>query len=179
MRFVLPIFFLLVCLAAPARAQSGAVGASYTFLSLTYPDQIPNGFGGWATWRFIDLTANLFPEDHPIVGRQVQLLGGVRGGFRGERVGAYLRLRPGLVHFTERFYAPDTVCILIFPPPESCLIEGTNAAVDVGGTAEITPPGRLVIRVDVGDTLIRFGREGRDAVWKHNLQLAAGAGVRF
>jgi hypothetical protein len=38
---------------------------------------------------------------------------------RGRRFGAFARVRPGMVHFSRRFFAPDTVCILIFPTPES------------------------------------------------------------
>ena len=183
---------LLVVLAAlllpsPVLAQNTSAGASYTLLSLTYPDQIPNGFGGWLTWDLsptpstigFDIGLNFFPEDHPIVGRQTELLAGIRGGARSDRFGVFGRARPGLIHFSQRFFAPDVVCILIFPPPQSCLIKSTNAAVDLGGTVEIYPTRRSVLRIDVGDTLIRFARPQRDAAWKHNLQIATGAGVRF
>jgi hypothetical protein len=148
---------------------------------------MPNGFGGWFAWDLastgptvgLDVGVNFFPEDHPIIGRQTQLLAGVRSGIRTDRFGAFGRVRPGLVHFSERFFAPDTVCILIFPPPESCLVDATNLAIDLGGTLEVYPTPRSVVRVDVGDTLIRFARTRQDAVWKHNLQVAAGAGLRF
>ncbi len=178
--------FIYLC--SPAlHAQNASAGASYTLLSLTYPDQIPNGIGGWVTWDVADsgptvgadVGINVFPENHPIIGRQTQALAGVRGGIRVGRVGTFARMRPGLVHFSERFFAPDVVCILIFPPPESCLIEATNAALDLGGTIEVYPTARSVVRIDVGDTLIRFARGQQDAIWKHNFQLSAGAGVRF
>jgi hypothetical protein len=181
---VLVLSFLL----SPAlHAQEASLGASYTLLSLTYPDQIPNGVGGWFTFDAsehgptigADVAVNVFPEDHPLIGRQAQVLGGVRAGIRGDRAGAFVRLRPGLVHFSERFFAPDTVCILIFPPPDACLIRSTNLAVDLGGTFEWYPTRRAVLRFDFGDTLIRFSRVEQDDVWKHNLQVGAGAGVRF
>jgi hypothetical protein len=181
------VLALPLLLSPVLHAQTASAGASYTLLSLTYPDQIPNGFGGWFTWDLAaagvtigaDVGVNVFPEDHPIIGRQTQVLGGVRSGIRTDRIGAFARVRPGLLHFSERFFAPEIVCILIFPPPESCLIEATNLAVDFGGTVELYPTGRSVVRVDLGDTLIRFSRSRQDAVWKHNFQFAAGAGLRF
>jgi hypothetical protein len=179
MRFVLVVLGLACLLAAPVRAQDTALGASYTVLSLTYPDQIPNGFGGWLTWRFIDAGVNLFPEDQPIIGRQTQLFAGARAGFRVGGFGAYARFRPGLVHFGERFLAPDIGCVAIFPTPEACLIEATNVALDLGGTVEFLPTSRTVVRIDAGDTLIRFNRTELDPAWRHNFQFSAGAGVRF
>jgi hypothetical protein len=174
------VAIVLACLpAAPLRAQSTAIGASYSLLSLTYPDQIPNGFGGWVTWRFVDVAAHLFPEDHPIIGRQTQLLAGGRAGLQRGGFGAYARVRPGLIHFSERFLAPDIGCVAVFPTPEACLIDRTNFALDFGGTVELLPTPRTVVRVDVGDTLIRFNRTELDPVWRHNFQLSAGAGVRF
>ena len=188
MRRLLPVLAFLILLSPALNAQRASVGASYTLLSLTYPDQIPSGFGGWLAWDFgnaagvvvgLDVGANLFPEDHPLIGRQTQLLAGIRGGVRTSRVGAFGRLRPGLVHFSERFFAPDIACVLIFPPPESCLIDATNPALDVGGTLEVYPAPRAVVRIDAGDTLIRFRRGALDPAWKHNLQFSAGAGLRF
>ena len=179
MRLSVFVLVLLSLFAAPVRAQEMTVGASYTLLSLTYPDQIPNGFGGWLTWRFVDLGVNFFPEDHPIIGRQTQLVAGVRGGVRTDRFGAFARVRPGMIHFSERFFAPDIVCVAIFPPPESCLIDSTNFTVDLGGTVELYPSPRTVVRVDVGDSVVRFARTGQDAAWRHNFQLAAGGGFRF
>ncbi len=186
-RHSLLVLAVFVLLSPTLRAQNVSAGASYTLLSLTYPDQIPQGFGGWLTWDFIargpslglDLGVNFFPENHPIIGRQTQVMGGLRGGIRADRVGAFGRVRPGFLNFSERFGAPDTVCIQIFPIPESCLIKSSNFALDLGGTLEFYPGSRTTIRVDIGDTRLRFGRTGQDAVWKDNLQFAAGAGVRF
>jgi hypothetical protein len=179
MRFAAGVFVLVSSLTTPVYAQDAAVGASYTVLSLTYPDQIPNGFGGWFTWRFVDVALNVFAEDHPIIGRQTQLLAGARGGLRLGGFGAYARIRPGLIHFSRRFLAPDLGCVAIFPTPEACLIEATNFALDLGGTLEFSPSPRSVIRVDAGDTVIRFNQTGLDPAWRHNFQLSGGAGIRF
>jgi hypothetical protein len=179
MRVCVVICGLVLLQAVPARAQDATVGASYTLLSLTYPDQIPNGFGGWLTWRFVDLGGNVFPEDHPIIGRQTQVFAGARAGVRLGGVGAYARVRPGVIHFSRRFLAPDIGCVAVFPPPEACLIDATNIAVDLGGTVEFSPTPGTVVRIDVGDTLIRFARAGLDPAWRHNLLVSAGGGLRF
>lgn len=191
MRIVVSILAFVLLLPAAGHAQELQAGVSYTLLSLSYPDQIPNGFGGWVSWDLVDASAdpsltvgldaalNVFPEDHPIIGRQVQLVGGVRGGLRTNRLRALGRIRPGVVTFSERFIAPDTVCIAIVPTPEECLVDERNFAVDAGVTLEWLTSERLVLRFDLGDTLIRFNREARDASWTNNLQFAAGAGWRF
>jgi hypothetical protein len=191
MRIAVSVLACFLLLPPAGYAQELQAGASYTLLSLSYPDQIPQGFGGWVSWDRVDASAdpsltvgldaalNVFPNDHPIIGRQVQLVAGVRGGLRTDRLRALGRIRPGVVSFSERFIAPDTVCIAIFPPPEECLVEEENFAVDVGLTFEWLASPRIVLRVDLGDTLIRFSREATDASWTNNLQFAAGAGWRF
>ncbi len=179
MRLWLVLLMLVSLTAAPVRAQDTTVGASYTLLSLSYPDQIRHGFGGWLTWRFVDVAVNVFPEDHPVIGRQTQLLAGVRGGLRTDRFGAFARVRPGLVHFSETFFAPEIACIAIFPTPETCLIDPTNVALGLGGTLEVYPTAGSLVRVDFGDTLIRFARSQQDPVWRHNFQFSAGGGFRF
>jgi hypothetical protein len=179
MRGPIVVLVLVSLLPVPLRAQETTLGVSYTLLSLTYPDQIPNGFGGWLTWRFIDVGINLFPEDHPLIGRQTQVLAGARGGVRVGALAVFGRLRPGFIHFGRRFLAPELGCVAVFPTPEACLIDGTNLAADVGGTVEFSPSPRAVIRVDAGDTVIRFNRTELDAVWRHNFQFSAGVGMRF
>lgn len=179
MRRSLLVLTFLIALSPALHAQDRSAGASYTFLFLTYPDQIPHGFGGWLTWKFVDVGVNLFPDDHPIIGRQTQVQAGVRGGVRNRVVGVFGRARPGIIHFSERFFQPEIGCILIFPPLESCLIDATNLTLDLGGTIELYPSARSIIRIDIGDTLLRFARGQLDAVWKHNLQVAGGGGVRF
>jgi len=186
-RLLLAVF--LSALSAPLlHAQHATAGGSYAVVSLEYPDQIPNGFGGWYTWDLaanagptvgVDLGLNFFPEDHPIIGRQTQLFAGARGGLRYERLGIFGRLRPGIMHFSRQFLAPDTACVAIFPPPDDCLTRNANLTFDLGGTLEVYALDRFVVRADLGQTLIRFRRVGRDAVVQRNLQFTAGAGLRF
>lgn len=187
-RRLLPILVVLFSCASLAHAQESSAGVSYTVLALDYPDETPGGFGVWFTRDLtsrpgptigLDLGLNFFPEDDPIIGRQTQVFGGIRGGLRYQWFGVYGRLRPGVMRFSRQFFAPDTVCVLIFPPPDSCLTRENNLAFDLGGTLELYPIDRAIVRVDLGDTAIRFRRVERDSAWRRNLQFSAGAGIRF
>jgi hypothetical protein len=88
-------------------------------------------------------------------------------------------VRPGLIRFAERFVAPETVCIAIFPTPEACLAQAANLAVDYGVTLEGSPSSRTVVRFDIGDAVTRYRRGDDSSSWKHGLQIAAGVGWRF
>lgn len=181
MRLVVLLLTALL-VSAPAGAQL-QIGGHFTMLNLEYPDQVRSGLGAFAVyspreWLGVDIGTSVF-FDEPTGGAAWQLLAGPRAGVAVDRVGVFGRVRPGFVRFTRRFFAPDTVCILIFPPPETCLIDRTNLALDLGATAEVAATERLVLRFDVGDTLIRYPRARQDASWKHGFQLTAGAAWRF
>lgn len=174
-------FFLLAFSASTAAAQT-QLGAHYSALALEYPDQTRSGVGAFfvyspRTGSGVDLSATWSPEEN-VGGNAWQVLAGPRVGGRLAGVGVFGRVRPGFIHFSERFYAPEVVCIAIFPPPESCLASATNFVLDLGGTVEVDLSPRLLLRFDLGDTLIRY--EGLDgASWKHGLQFAAGVGWRY
>jgi hypothetical protein len=127
----------------------------------------------------LDTEFSLFPSDDAVGGRTLQMLAGARTSVRRERFAIVGRVRPGLIHFSERFFAPGIVCIAIFPPPEACLAKQTNFALDIGGAVELFPTARTVLRVGFGGVLIRFARDGLNPEWTRNRQFSAGAGWRF
>lgn len=171
-------------LTAQQTSDRVSVGLHYSTLALSYPNQTRSGLGGWFAHEVfdhvgVDAAFSIFPADDTRTRRLVQLLAGGRAGLGGDRLEAFGRIRPGLTRFSQRFFAPDIACILIFPPPDACLIRSVNFTIDIGGTVQLFPTRRAVIRVDAGDSLIRFGRGQLVPVWKHNLQLVTGVGVRF
>jgi hypothetical protein len=183
-------FFLRLALAtacavtatSDATAQTQA-GPHYSVLSLDYPDQTRHGLGAFVVysprpWLGIDVSTTLFAGDG-IGGHAWQLLAGPRAGVTRGRVGIFAHVRPGLIRFSDRFLAPGVVCIAIFPPPEGCLARQTNAAVSVGGTVDVAVAPRALVRIDVGDSLTRYGRATDGARWTHALQVAAGGAWRF
>jgi hypothetical protein len=133
---------------------------------------------------------------------------GVKAGKRFRKVGLFLKLRPGFVRFTRVSQLTGIRLITVIHPSTNREVQVENAefrlgkatyfSTDVGGVVEFYPSRRIVTRLDVGDTIIRYGiyREPlgavcvlsapcptrvfeRPAETRHNLQFSAGIGIRF
>ena len=184
MRIVVVAFALVVLAHLPAHAQSSTQGGVlYSALAQEYPDQTRSGFGGFVVyspkpWVGLDVSTSIFLSED-VGGYAWQLLAGPRVGTLWNDLALFGRVRPGLVRFSERFFKPNIACILIFPPPEACLAPHTNFALDLGGTVELPLNESTALRLDLGDTLIRYDRDDLGAEWMHNLQFAAGLAWRF
>ena len=176
------VSIIALAVASTAEAQFQA-GAHYSALAMEYPDQTRSGVGAFAVyspreWIGIDVgTSVLF--DKEVGGTAWQLLAGPRVGTQVRGLSVYGRVRPGVVRFSERFFSPNVVCVLIYPPPESCLAPAANFALDVGGTVETGISPAAFLRFDLGDTLVRYRRGDDGTAWKHGLQFNAGVGWKF
>jgi hypothetical protein len=133
---------------------------------------------------------------------------GVKAGKRFRRVGLFLKARPGFVRFTRvselaslrltTFFHPTLDRNVLLENAEFRTGKATYFSADVGGVVEFYPSRRIVTRLDVGDTIIRYGiyREALDTACtlsfpcrtlvferpretRHNLQFSAGIGFRF
>jgi hypothetical protein len=133
---------------------------------------------------------------------------GVKAGKRFKKCGVFMKIRPGFVGFTEAsqftgfrlktFFDPSHGTMVQLENPEFRIGKATYPSADVGGVVEFYPSRRIVTRLDVGDTIIRYGiyREPlgavcalccpcptqlyeRPAETRHNLQFSAGIGIRF
>jgi hypothetical protein len=190
-RFVF-VAVLTLAFTAAGNAQT-QIGGHYSALALEYPEQTRSGIGAFFVyspreWIGLDVGTTFFVSED-VGGSVWQLLAGPRVGGHVAGLAIFGRVRPGLIRFSERFYAPEVVCIAIFPPPESCLAGATNFAVDLGGTIEVPLSSSTVLRLDLSDTLTRYrsnprpqsdsGEDGYDRSWKHGLQFVAGAGWKF
>ena len=140
------------------------------------------GVEGEATWYPGDL-----PDGTAISRGRVEALFGVTAGPTLGRIRPFARVRPGVVRFQP---APDPIaCILIFPPPLGCVLASgrTMFAFDVGGGIEVLPTDRTLVRVDVGDRLVRYpgpsftsDRSVRtEGFFGHDLRISVGGGLRF
>ncbi len=191
----------------PALAQSGEVpkvevGAHFSLIRLfeetpIFPpadgpvtgyrrDYKTNvGFGGRAGYNLtkqiaLESEINYFPQDYNRVTiNAVEGLFGVKAGWRGKKVGAFGKARPGFFHYEEPIVCITTPC----NNPTF-----TNFALDLGGVLEFYPSRSLVTRFDLGDTMIRQQRitgsfgpvlPAAKDVFHHNLQFSAGVGFRF
>jgi len=152
------------------------------------------GLGGRFTYNFneqlaLDSELNFFPENHLLneeFAQKMQGFVGIKAGIRKKRVGVFAKARPGVMWFGE------------FPSRGSCstgptftvcnVAHETDFAMDVGGVVEFYPAGRLVIRADAGDTIIRYKSRlvatfpttiSVPAETKNNFQISLGFGWRF
>ena len=156
-------------------------------------DDTDTGVGGRFSWHpnallGADAEMTVYPASFPNANgfsrSRIEGLFGATVGPRLAGVRPFARVRPGFVTFRGQ----AVVCILIFPPPLSCELAAgrTVLALDVGGGAELFPTSRAVVRVDVGDRILKYpgpsfrgGRATQDSFYSHDFRLAAGVGVRF
>ena len=124
------------------------------------------GFGGRFGYNVnrhlaIEAEMNFFPRDRSFeLGRKLEGLFGVKAGKRFGKVGVFGKGRPGFLRLSAGdFVAKPVICILPFPAPVGCSdpVAKTQFAFDVGGVIEYYPTKRVIIRFDVGDTIVRFG----------------------
>ncbi|HMI51577.1 MAG TPA: outer membrane beta-barrel protein [Candidatus Saccharimonadales bacterium] len=119
------------------------------------------GFGGRVTYDLlphISLEAALtfFPRSDPDSsafdgGRSEQLLIGVKAGVRREKLGYFVRVRPGFESFSQAVHSVTA------NPLETHTGSSTHGAIDFGGGVEVYTTKRTVLRFDAGDTLLFLG----------------------
>jgi Outer membrane protein beta-barrel domain len=107
---------------------------------------------------------------------------GVKSGLRFDRFGVFGKVRPGFINTKydvrpiciQVTCLPTGVCTQIFPPVcDPINIAETRLSLDVGGVLEFYPSKRVIVRFDLGDTVVNH------SFATHNLQLGAGVGFRF
>ena len=121
-------------------------------------------------------------------GSKTQILGGLKYGVRGSRLGIFAKARAGSIRFGAY---PRIVGLATDPPasttPNDVLIVSAEAPqvffnADVGGVLEYYPSKKTIIRIDAGDTIIRYNPKARDinpTFIRHDLQISVGFGFRF
>lgn len=181
------------------EAQSGerkfVVCPLYTTINLQAFDSKESGVGMRLSYQVNDYLAveaegNIFEfsiGDHPTDDKlAAQGLLGIKAGLRNRRVGVFAKLRPGVVNFPE-LRVRRSFCFL----GQSCERSARSAnrlALDAGAVVELYPTRNIIVRMDVGDTMIRFRDDFivefpapvriKDG-FSHNLQLAGSIGFRF
>jgi len=120
------------------------------------------GLGGRVTYDLIphisvEAALTFFPhsEDSKTPfdgGRSEQFLVGVKAGVRREKLGYFVRVRPGFQSFSQ---AIESITI---NPTNIHTKSSTHGALDLGGGVEVYTSRRTVLRFDAGDTLIFLGK---------------------
>jgi hypothetical protein len=162
-----------------------------------------NFFPGRPLKEFGGFTPGGVPAGHIYQGQF-----GVKAGKRFKKVGLFIKVRPGFVGFTQASHFTGFRAFTFIHPifgeehleeAEFRIGKATYPSADLGGVVEFYPSRRIVTRLDVGDTIIRYGtyREPlgyvcpgiaficparlfeRPPETRHNLQFSAGVGIRF
>jgi outer membrane protein with beta-barrel domain len=199
----IPGLMMVVCLAAAnAAAQTTPsrfeVGGHLSTLRIGEGGNTNAGIGGsvgydFSRWLAAEAEMSLFPRDRidvemglaPITTtrwsrRRLEGFFGPKVGVRGDRFGAFAKVRPGFVTLTDTGVgcAGDLCPLILLPRPDY----RTEFAVDLGGIFEFYPTPRTIARFDLGTTAIRHRSQGvppcRDCTTK-NLSTSVGMGFRF
>jgi hypothetical protein len=210
------IILLLACGQHDARAQSDElqkfeVGAQFSSLSINKGGETRTeaGFGGRFTYNVtenfaLEAEGNFFPRNDRLFafrtgGRAVEGLFGVKMGKRYKRFGIFAKARPGFISFSRGLteFTPTGLTNDPFAAFDVRIKRLTHFAADIGGVLEFYPTRRVFTRIDVGDTIIRYGQTtvttfagtpGGPFVpfpltipgdTTHNFQFSAGVGFRF
>jgi Outer membrane protein beta-barrel domain len=166
-----------------------------TYRTSTF-DSSSCGFGGRFGYNLnryfsIEAEGNFFPDTARYdlrKTRKAQLFTGAKAGIRTEEFGIFAKAKPGIMYFSG-FPLHDS-CSGFFLGPISCNLEKqTNFALDLGVVAEYYTSDRVILRLDMGDTIIHFKNIGptpyiggsvfTPASTTHNLQVSFGVSVRF
>lgn len=112
-----------------------------------------------------------------------QFLFGIKVGARSDHFGIFAKLRPGYV----RSLLKDDTTGNTNPTLNTMFRTTSGLALDVGGVFEFYPSRHTMLRLDAGDTIIRYetkpqnttGTSTTTKFTNHNLQVSAGFGLRF
>ena len=121
------------------------------------------GVGVRATFninRYVGLETewNSLPQKSEYAGRKSQWLYGMKLGIRKAGYGIFAKARPGFMYFSEDYCDgfPD------INGSYRCLGSlSRNPALDLGAVLELYGKGPGVIRIDIGDTAVRFNNVNR------------------
>ena len=182
------VTILLICsignisiLAQQSELRKSEVGGFVTTLNLhSSVYEKPAGIGGRFTYNInenvaIDAEFAHFPANPSGNFGESQAVVGIKAGIRKEKFGVFAKARPGMINFGGEYFK------------QRYTGDRKNLMVDVGGVFEYYPSSRVILRVDVGDSLISYGNDTLLSVYgvpekhktTHNLQTTFGIGFRF
>jgi hypothetical protein len=196
-RFFFTVAALLLLAPSGARAQTEEykyeVGAVFTAVGAENLDGASKGLGARFGYNLnenfaLDAETAFFPRRHlgnDQGGQNVQGFVGIKAGARSKYVGLFAKVRPGVMFIGTSTSGFDCDTRDDF---RVCRPERNHLALDAGIVAEVYPSSRTIIRVDLGDTIVRFKSAGRNVFngaetsstnVSHNFQASVGFGYRF
>jgi len=180
-----------------AKAQSFDLSANFVGSQWSEFNGVDYGFGGRFAWKPVPVIGvetewNWYPTEYPgegitFTGDRIEGLVAVTAGPRLGRVRPFVRAGAGFLKSTG---APQPfACILIFPPPLSCLLaEGqTMPSFEIGGGVEVSTSGSTFLRFDAVDRILKYpgptfgpaDEISEDGFFGHAFKFTLGGGWRF
>ncbi len=167
---------------AQSKEKTPKVEVGVHFISLYLHDfgEGPGGAGLRFTYNIndqvsLEAEANHFPENPSGNFGESLALVGLKVGKRNDTFGVFGKVKPGVIRFDGDFFS-------------HLLDKHTFLAVNVSGALEYYPTRHIVLRFELGDTIIayqgaRYNSVSSPGIVKlgtsHNLQTTIGLGVRF
>ena len=118
------------------------------------------GIGGRFVYRalpFLDLESDItvLPGNSATAGNHLQGLFGAKAGLRTHKIGLFVKARPGFMHFSkDPFGVSKTGTGADFFSRERA--SSTEPNLDVGGVVEYYTVRGVILRFDLGDSIIRY-----------------------
>lgn len=150
------------------------------------------GFGGRLVYRalpFLDLEGevNVLPGNPATSGNHVQGFFGVKAGKRWKKGGVFVKARPGFIHFRRDPFGVSKPADNFFSRERAT---STEPDIDIGGVVEYYTARGLILRFDLGKSVIHYARRTvstspalpsfeAGGFTTHNWQGSFGIGIRF
>lgn len=190
---------LLLLAPATSRAQSQTdehkfeAGVVFTAVGAENLGESSKGLGARFAYNFndhfaLDAEGSLFPRTslgNNQTAQNTQAFVGIKAGARSRYAGVFAKVRPGVMRIGNSVSGFDCSSRGSF---EVCRPERGHLALDAGLVAEFYPSPRTIVRLDLGDTIVRFRTAGRNffngtdvssTSVTHNFQAGIGFGYRF
>lgn len=151
---------LLCCFSATAQSIYARNEVGVTIPYSFNADYYERSLGGVGGRHIFALNQNLASDSEfafypkfvfPVAnagGRQFTVFSGLKGGISRNRYGVFVKMRPGLRHYTATAISGDR---------PNMTISKTHFALDVGGVVEFYPSPHWVYRFDAGEIFTRQG----------------------
>ena len=118
------------------------------------------GLGGRLVYRTLPLLdleteINFLPGNSATSGNHLQGFFGVKAGKRWKKGGIFLKARPGFIHFRRDPFGVGKPGSSFFSTERAA---STEPDIDLGGVIEYYTARGLILRFDLGDSVIHYGR---------------------
>ena len=135
----------------------------------------------------VETEINFLPGNSATSGNHLQGFFGVKAGKRWEKGGIFLKARPGFIHFSRDPFGVAKPGSSIFSIERAA---STEPDIDLGGVIEYYTARGLILRFDLGDSVIHYARRTvrtsefipafeAGGFTTHNWQGSFGIGFRF